>query len=152
RSDSTLNRGGVRIGTSEMYRAVQDVSEIADCLVIDTGTLHGDGKLWMFVVLADGAALDDALCARVAAKLRTDVSPRHVPDEILAVPEVPYTLNGKKLEVPVKRILAGTPIEQAVSLDAVGNPAALRFFVKLATVLAPVGSGSAGTAARTRRS
>jgi acetoacetyl-CoA synthetase len=151
RSDSTLNRGGVRIGTSELYRAVQDLPEIADCLVIDTGTLLGDGKLWMFVVLADGAVLDDALRAQIVAKLRTDVSPRHVPDEILAVPEVPYTLNGKKLEVPVKRILAGTPIEQAVSLDAVGNPAALRYFVELAAVLPPGDSGSAGTAAETRR-
>ncbi len=149
RSDSTLNRGGVRIGTSELYRAMQDVREIADCLVIDTGTLHGDGKLWMFVVLANGVALDDALRARIAARLRQDVSPRHVPDEIRAVPDVPYTLNGKKLEVPIKRILTGTPIEQAVSLDAVANPAALRFFVELAATL--TGPMPAEAAGETRR-
>jgi acetoacetyl-CoA synthetase len=140
RSDATLNRGGVRIGTSELYRALQDLPEIQDALVIDTGALHGDGKLWLFVVLAPGTALDAALRARIAAKLRSDVSPRHVPDVIEVVPEVPYTLNGKKVEVPIKRILLGTPVEQAVSLDAVGNPAALRFFAALADRLQQVGS------------
>ncbi len=141
RSDSTLNRGGVRIGTSELYRALQDLPEIRDALVSDTSALDREGKLWLFLVLAEGVTLDEALNARIAAKLR-GVSPRHVPDEIQAVPDIPYTLNGKKVEVPIKRILLGTPVEQAVSRDAVSNPAALRYFMDLADRLQQVGAES----------
>ena len=132
RSDSTLNRGGVRIGTSELYRVVEDLDQVVDSLVVDTGRLGHDGHCWLFVVLADGAVLDDDLRATIARRLRAELSPRHVPDEIVAVAEVPRTLNGKKLEVPVKRILLGEPWPTVVTPDGMANPAALEFFVDLA--------------------
>ena len=132
RSDSTLNRGGVRIGTSELYRVVEDLDQVVDSLVVDTGRLGHDGRCWLFVVLADGAVLDDDLRATIARRLRAELSPRHVPDEILAIAEVPRTLNGKKLEVPVKRILLGEPWPSVVTPDGMANPAALEFFVDLA--------------------
>ncbi len=122
RSDSTLNRGGVRIGTSELYSAVETVPGIVDSLAVDTGALGREGELWLFVVLAEGTALDEALAAQIRAALRERLSPRHVPDEIRAVPEVPKTLSGKKLEVPIKRILTGTPVERAVNLGTLANP------------------------------
>ena len=132
RSDATLNRAGVRMGTSEFYRAVEELPEVVDSLVVDTGQLDREGRLLLFVVLRGGVALDDPLRARIKEKLRRDLSPRHVPDEIHAVGEVPYTLNGKRLEVPVKRILAGVPADVAASPDAMRNPESLRFFVDLA--------------------
>jgi hypothetical protein len=113
RSDSTLNRGGVRMGTSEFYRAVEVIPEVVDSLVIDTGEFGAEGKLLMFIVPAPGVSLDQALKARITDALRRELSPRHVPDEIHAIGEIPYTLNGKKVEVPVKRILMGTPLEVA---------------------------------------
>ncbi len=122
RSDSTLNRGGVRMGTSEFYRAAAELPEIEDCVIVDTGSLDREGKLWLFVVLADGAALDSELAARIRHHLRTRLSPRHGPDEIRAIPEVPTTLSGKKLEVPIKRILAGEPVETAVNVGTLQNP------------------------------
>ena len=125
RSDSTLNRGGVRMGTSEFYRVVEGLSEIRDSVVIDTGSLEEEGKLWLFVVPAEGAEIDDALVARIRTELRTKLSPRHVPDEIRAIPEVPRTLSGKKLEVPIKRILTGTPPAQAVNPGTLSNPASI---------------------------
>lgn len=132
RSDSTLNRGGVRMGTSEFYRVVEQLPEIADSLVVDTGSLeHGD-KLWLFVVLAAGATLDAALEKRIRDTIRGELSPRHVPDEIRAVAEVPRTLNGKKLEVPIKKILQGAAPEKAASRDTLANPSALDAFVALA--------------------
>ncbi len=132
RSDSTLNRGGVRIGTSELYRVVEDLAQVVDSLVVDTGRLGRDGRCWLFVVLAEGAVLDDDLRATIARRLRAELSPRHVPDEIVAVAEVPRTLNGKKLEVPVKRILQGEPWQSVVSADGMANPNALQVFVDLA--------------------
>ncbi|MEA2827304.1 MAG: acetoacetyl-CoA synthetase [Actinomycetota bacterium] len=132
RSDSTLNRGGVRIGTSELYRVVEELDPVVDSLVVDTGRLGHDGRCWLFVVLADGAVLDDDLRATIVRRLRAELSPRHVPDEIVAVAEVPRTLNGKKLEVPVKRILLGEPWPTVVSPDGMANPAALEYFVHLA--------------------
>jgi acetoacetyl-CoA synthetase len=129
RSDSTLNRGGVRIGTSEFYRVVEDVPEVLDSLVIDTSALGSEGRLLLFVVLRDGAELDDELARRLRTTLRTELSPRHVPDEISAIAAVPRTLNGKKLEVPVKRLLAGVPLEQAVSLGAVADVRTLEPFL-----------------------
>ena len=132
RSDSTLNRGGVRIGTSELYRVVEDVDGVVDSLVVDTGRLGDEGRCWLFVVLADGAVLDEPLRTTIRARLRSELSPRHVPDEIVAVAEVPRTLTGKKLEVPVKRILCGQPWETTVSRDAMANPDALEPFLDLA--------------------
>ncbi len=131
RSDSTINRGGVRMGTSEIYRAVEAVPEVADSLVVD---IRKDGEDFMplFVVLEEDAELDDDLIDRIKRSIRDTTSPRHVPDEILSVPDVPRTLNGKKLEVPVKKILAGTPPEEAASRDSLSNPDSLDDFAGLA--------------------
>ena len=131
RSDSTINRGGVRMGTSEIYRAVLSLDEVVDALVVDVPRPGTDGWMPLFVVLRPGATLDDALVAAIRRRIREDCSPRHVPDEILAVPEVPRTLSGKVLEVPVKRILMGTPPDQAASRESLANPAALDYFVSL---------------------
>ena len=139
RSDATLNRGGVRMGTSEYYRVVEKMPEVLDSLVVDTGELGRQGRLLLFVVLRGGAQLDEAMRGRIKELLRRELSPRHVPDEMYAISENPTTLNGKKLEVPVKRILMGTPLETAVSRDAVSNPESLRFFLELA---GPLSSGS----------
>jgi acetoacetyl-CoA synthetase len=110
---------------------VEDLPEIADSLVVDTSALGVEGELLLFVVLAEAATLADELQARVRSTLARELSPRHVPSQILAVEAVPRTLNGKKLEVPVKRILAGVPLEQAASLDAMSNPDSMQFFVEL---------------------
>jgi acetoacetyl-CoA synthetase len=127
RSDATINRGGVRMGTAEIYSAVLGLDEVVDALVVDV-----EGRMPLFVVLRDGAELDDDLTKRIAKRVREDCSPRHVPDEIVAVEEVPRTLSGKVLELPVKRILMGTPPEQAASRDSLANPEALDFFVSWA--------------------
>ncbi len=132
RSDSTLNRGGVRMGSAEFYRVVEDFPEIVDSLVVDTGQLDREGRLLLFVALRPGESLDAALQARIRDRLRHELSPRHVPDQIYQIPEIPRTLTGKKLEVPVKRILNGAPLEQAVSRDAMSNPDSLAFFLELA--------------------
>jgi acetoacetyl-CoA synthetase len=127
RSDSTINRGGVRMGTSEIYRAVLSIDEITDALVVDV-----DGWMPLFVVLRPGAVLDEALEKQIARRVREDCSPRHVPNAVYAIAEVPRTLSGKVLEVPVKRILQGTPADKAASRDSLANPAALDTFVELA--------------------
>jgi acetoacetyl-CoA synthetase len=138
RSDSTINRQGVRMGTSEIYRAAAAVEHVLDALVVDVPRPGGGGELWMllFVVLAGGAVLDDALTREIKARIRQDCSPRHVPDEILQIAEVPRTLSGKVLEVPVKRILMGMPAHQAASVESLANPASLEYFVELAGKLA----------------
>jgi acetoacetyl-CoA synthetase len=127
RSDSTINRGGVRMGTSEIYRAVLALEQVVDALVVDV-----DGWMGLLVVLRPGIALDDELRAQIARRVREDCSPRHVPDAVHAVAEVPRTLSGKVLEVPVKRILSGAAPEQAASRDSLANPAALDWFVTFA--------------------
>ncbi|MHB8325278.1 MAG: acetoacetate--CoA ligase [Candidatus Dormibacteria bacterium] len=132
RSDSTINRHGVRMGTSEIYRAVEEMAEIRDCLVVDVPGDPRGSYMPMFVVLAPGVALDDALVARIKGRIRESVSPRHVPDVVMAVSEIPKTLSGKKLEIPVKRILQGVSPGDVVSLEAVQNPRALEPFVRLA--------------------
>jgi acetoacetyl-CoA synthetase len=124
RSDSTLNRGGVRMGTAEFYRVIERFDEVTDALVVDADSPDG-GRLLLFVVLREGVELDEALSDRLRAAVREELSPRHVPNEIHAVPGVPRTLSGKKLEVPIKRILAGTPRSTAVSEGALANPEAL---------------------------
>ena len=137
RSDSTINRQGVRMGTSEIYRAVATVPEVLDALVVDVPKGGSDGELWMglFVVLSEGAALDEDLQKTIKRRIREDCSPRHVPNEILAIDEVPRTLSGKVLEVPVKKILMGTPPEQAASVDSLANPRSLDYFVELSKTL-----------------
>ena len=132
RSDSTLNRGGVRMGTSEFYRIVEGMDEVTDSLVVDTGGVEGGGRLLLFVVLREGVELDDGLRSAITRRLRSDLSPRHAADEVYRIDSVPKTLNGKKLEVPMKRILSGEPPSQAISMDAMSNPESLDFFVDLA--------------------
>jgi acetoacetyl-CoA synthetase len=136
RSDSTLNRGGVRMGTAEFYRVVESLAEVVDSLVIDTSSAaQTDGELLCFVVLAPGVALADVE-PTLRAALRRQLSPRHVPNRFFVVDAVPRTLNGKKCEVPVKKILAGVAVERAVSRDALRDPRSLRPFVELAGSLA----------------
>jgi acetoacetyl-CoA synthetase len=141
RSDSTINRQGVRMGTSEIYRAAARVGDVVDALVVDVP--RPDGELWMvlFVVLADGVRLDEGLRRRIGARIREDCSPRHVPNEIRQIAEVPRTLSGKVLEVPVKRILMGAPPGEVASVDSLANPAALDYFVALAEELRGPSSG-----------
>jgi acetoacetyl-CoA synthetase len=132
RSDSTINRGGIRMGTSEIYRAVLAVDEIVDALVVDVPREGTDGWMPLFVVLREGAQLDEDLVKRIKSRVRADCSPRHVPNEVHAIAEVPRTLSGKALEVPVKRILMGQPPEKAASRESLANPGALDYFVELA--------------------
>jgi acetoacetyl-CoA synthetase len=132
RSDATLNRGGVRMGTSEFYRVVEAFGEIADSLVVDTGKLGTEGRLVLYVTLASGGTLDDDLVRSVKTALRTQLSPRHVPDEIIVVPGIPRTLSGKKLEIPVRKILLGTPVEKAADPSALANPEVLSYFARAA--------------------
>jgi acetoacetyl-CoA synthetase len=132
RSDSTLNRGGVRMGTAEFYRVVEGLEEVVDSLVVDVSDPGGEGRLLLFVVLRPGVELDAELRRRIRAAVRAELSPRHVPDQIHAIAEVPRTLSGKKLEVPVKRVLTGTPLERAVSEGALANPKAIHEVVALA--------------------
>lgn len=135
RSDATLNRGGVRMGTVEFYSIVEALPGITEALVIDTGGLGREDKLLLFVALQPGMKLDDTLRTCIVRQLRSEVSPRHVPDAIHQVPAVPRTLNGKKLEVPIKRILAGMPVERAVQRGTLANPDSLDIFIQLAANL-----------------
>jgi acetoacetyl-CoA synthetase len=138
RSDATLNRGGVRMGTAELYTVVESLPEVADSLVVHIeDPSGGPGRLLLFVTPAAGARLDDDLRARLVRALRTELSPRHVPDEIHEVPGVPRTLSGKKLEVPVKRILTGTDPDAAASRGSLANPEVLDAYAGYATP--PVG-------------
>ena len=132
RSDSTINRGGVRMGTSEIYRAVLAVPEVLDALVVDVPRAGTDGWMPMFVVLREGAELTDELSLQIKRRIREDCSPRHVPDEIRRIAAVPRTLSGKVLEVPVKRILMGAPPDEAASRESLANPDALDYFVSVA--------------------
>ncbi|NUP42119.1 MAG: AMP-binding protein, partial [Streptomyces sp.] len=131
RSDSTLNRNGVRLGSADIHDVVERLPEITEALVI--GAEEPDGGYWMplFVVLAAGVELDDELRDTIRDAIRTGVSPRHVPDEILVVPGVPHTRTGKKLEVPVKRLLQGAPVEQVVNPAAVDAPELVAHFAQL---------------------
>ena len=131
RSDSTLNRNGVRMGSADIYAAVETIPEVLEALVI--GAEQADGSYWMplFVVLEDGRALDDDLVARIKAAIRDKASPRHVPDEVRQVRAVPHTRTGKKLEVPVKRILQGLPITRAANRDTIDDPSLLDDFMRI---------------------
>jgi len=133
RSDATLNRGGIRMGTSEFYRVVERLPEVADSLVVDTGQLGQEGRLILYVVPSEGHAVDDALTAKIRSLLRAELSPRHLPDEIIQVPGIPRTLSGKKLEVPVRKILLGTPVADAADPDALANPDVLAYFAPRGT-------------------
>lgn len=132
RSDSTLNRHGVRLGSSDFYDVLETMPEIAETLVIGID-LPDDGYwLGLFVVPAPGHALDDALKQKIVTTLRTRLTPRHVPDEILSAPAVPHTLSGKRLEVPIKKLLTGKPLEKAANIASVDDPDALRWYARFA--------------------
>ena len=132
RSDSTINRHGIRMGSAEIYRVVEDVAEVQDSLVVDLEYLGRESYMPLFVVLKPAAVLDDAVIERIKSRVRRDLSARHVPNDIFAIPEVPRTLNGKKLEVPIKRLLLGEPIEKVVNRDSMSNPGSLTWFVDFA--------------------
>jgi acetoacetyl-CoA synthetase len=135
RSDSTINRYGVRIGTSELYRAIEAVPDVLDSLIVDLEMLGRASYLPLFVVLREGVTLDQAIRQKINDAIRRALSARQVPDEIFQIAEVPRTLNGKKMEVPVRKILLGIPVERAAAPGSMANPAALHFFVALSARL-----------------
>jgi acetoacetyl-CoA synthetase len=132
RSDSTINRSGIRMGTSEIYRAVLSIDSVVDALVVDIPKAGTEGWMPLFVVLREGVELDADLPKEIARRVRERCSPRHVPDQVFQIAEVPRTLSGKVLEVPVKRILMGTPAAKAASRDSLANPTALDYFTEMA--------------------
>jgi acetoacetyl-CoA synthetase len=135
RSDATLNRGGVRLGTAEFYRVVEELPGVADSLVVHLeDPAGGNGELLLFVSPEPGAVLDDKMRRAITITLRTALSPRHIPDEIMELPVIPRNLTGKKLELPVKRILQGGRLEDVASRDALGVPDSLDAIVRLAAV------------------
>lgn len=129
RSDATLNRGGVRIGTSEVYRAVDKVSEVQDSMIICVEKPGGKFYMPLFVVMKEGNQLTEALKKKINSTLRSDYSPRHVPDDIIEVPDIPYTISGKKTETPVKKILMGKDPDKVINTGALRNPESMNFFV-----------------------
>jgi len=132
RSDAVLNRAGVRIGTAEIYRVLQEIDEIADAIAINIDQPGGSGFIPLFVALKEGYRLDEELRRRIRTQLRNECSPRHVPDEIVEVPGIPLTVTGKKMEVPIRRILTGTPVDTAVDRESMANPEVLEAFVAYA--------------------
>ena len=135
RSDSTINRFGIRMGTAEIYQVVEELQEVRDSLVVDLEYLGRPSLMALFVVLESGHVLDDALKARIAHQIRSKASSRHVPNEIYEVAEIPRTLTGKKMEVPVRKLLLGAPCDKVASPDAMANPRSMDFFVRLAAEL-----------------
>ena len=136
RSDSTINRRGVRIGTSELYSAVEELPWVADSVCVDVGLDATSSRLLLLLVLAGEAAFDEGRDAELRSHVRSILSPRHVPDEIFVIPEVPRTLNGKKLEVPLKKLFLGDPIEEALNVDSMSNPDSIDAIVELAERIA----------------
>ena len=132
RSDATLNRQGVRIGTAEIYRAVDKVKAVKDSLIVNLELSGGRHYMPLFVLMNEGEALTDEIKTSIKKTLRADYSPRHVPDEIIEIKDIPYTISGKKLETPVKKILMGMPISKAANPDSMRNPESLDFFVSFA--------------------
>jgi acetoacetyl-CoA synthetase len=132
RSDSTINRGGIRMGTAEIYRAVLAVDAVQDALVVDVPREDDENWMPLFVVMKDGHTLDDDTAKEIKRKIREDCSPRHVPNDVIEIPEIPRTLSGKVLEVPVKRVLMGEAPEKAASRESLQNPAAFDWFVDYA--------------------
>lgn len=132
RSDATLNRHGIRIGTAEIYRSLEKIDAVRDGLIINLELADGKHYMPLFIVLRENGTMDEELISRINHQLRSDYTPRHVPDEIIAVEDIPYTISGKKLEAPVKKILMGIPKEKAANLGAIRNPESLNFFISLA--------------------
>ncbi len=132
RSDATLNRQGVRIGTAEIYRALDHLPELRDTLIINLERPDGSDWMPLFVALNPGCTLTGELKTKIKTALRTAYSPRHVPDEILEISDVPYTISGKKMETPVKKVLQGKPLDKAFNPDSMRNPEAMEYFIELA--------------------
>ncbi len=132
RSDATLNRFGVRIGTAEIYNVIEGIREVDDAIVVNLDLPGGQFFMPMFVKLADGLTLDDTIIGEIKARLRREYTPRHVPDRFIQVPAIPTTLTGKKLEVPVRRLLMGVPLEKAANTSAMADPSALDAFIDYA--------------------
>ncbi|HMT84520.1 MAG TPA: acetoacetate--CoA ligase, partial [Ottowia sp.] len=130
--DATINRHGLRMGTSEIYSAVEALPEVLDSMVVDLEYLGRDSYMPLFVVLRPGVALDEGLRRRIGDAIRDALSPRFVPDEIFQVPEIPRTLSGKKQELPIKKLLLGQPLEKVVNKEAMANPGSLEWYVGLA--------------------
>ena len=139
RSDATINRHGIRMGTAELYRAVEAQPEVLDSLVVDLEYLGRESYMPLFVVLREGAVLDEALTKRLKQAIREALSARHVPNEIFQVSGIPRTLSGKKMELPVKKLLMGTPAEQVFKLDAMANADCVPWFVDFAAKRAAAG-------------
>lgn len=137
RSDSTINRFGIRMGTAEIYRVVEALPEVRDSMVVDLEFLGRESFMPLFVVLHEGQSLTDELANQIAAQIRSKASPRHVPNKIYQVADIPRTLTGKKMEVPVRRLLLGSPAEKVAHPDAMANPQSLDFFIDLAKTLNP---------------
>ena len=132
RSDATINRHGLRMGTSELYSAVEALPEVLDSMVVDLEYLGRESYMPLFVVLRPGLMLDEALKGKINGAIKTALSPRFVPNEIFQVAEIPRTLSGKKQELPIKKLLLGQPIEKVVNKDAMANPGSLDWYVELA--------------------
>jgi len=132
RSDATINRHGLRMGTSELYSAVEALPEVMDSMVVDLEYLGKDSYMPLFVVLREGVTLDDALRKRLSGAIRTALSPRFVPDEMFQVAEIPRTLSGKKQELPIKKLMLGQPLEKVLNKDAMANPGCLDWYVEMA--------------------
>jgi len=130
RSDATLNRYGIRIGTAEIYRAVDGMDEVEDSIIVNLDLPGEQFFMPLFVKLPEGSSLNDDLKKRINQKLRADYTPRHCPDEIYQVDEIPYTLTGKKMEVPVRKILMGKDATKAANKDAMSNPGSLNYFIQ----------------------
>jgi acetoacetyl-CoA synthetase len=143
RSDATINRHGLRMGTSELYSAVEALPEVLDSMVVDLEYLGRESYMPLFVVLRPGVALDDGDEGEAGRRHPHALSPRFVPDEILQVPEIPRTLSGKKQELPIKKLLLGQPIEKVVNRDAMANPGCLDWYVQASAAAAPAARGDA---------
>ncbi len=132
RSDATINRHGLRMGTSELYSAVEALPEVLDSMVVDLEYLGRESYMPLFVVLRDGVALDDALRARINLAIKTALSPRFLPNAIFQVQQIPRTLSGKKQELPIKKLLLGQPLDKVVNREAMANPGCLDWYVAFA--------------------
>ncbi|UKM65645.1 acetoacetate--CoA ligase [Flavobacteriaceae bacterium GSB9] len=132
RSDATLNRHGIRIGTSEIYRSINKIKTIEDALIVNLELDGGKHYMPLFIKMKPGVELTDAIKNQINTQLKTEYSPRHVPDEIIEVPDIPYTISGKKMEAPVKKILMKRPLEKSINVDSMKNPESVEFFVAFA--------------------
>jgi acetoacetyl-CoA synthetase len=133
RSDATLNRHGIRIGTSEIYRTVNKIQDIEDALIVNLELEKGRHYMPLFVKMTSGVILSESIKLKINTQLKMEHSPRHVPDEIIAVKDIPYTISGKKMEAPIKKILLGMPLEKSINFDSMRNPESVEFFKEFAT-------------------